>query len=311
MPMTRYRKWLVGAGVAVVAIPLLFWVLVTLILPGVIRDQARSFGEKIGYQIEVGEIDLTPLLLRVRVNDIRLAPTAGDALLKLKQLEVDARFLPLLIGRVSFDRIALDAPEVLFARAAGKDTHWNWLAFVDRVKTLGASEPPKDPEKHSSLRVAIDEFAINGGRVAVRDGQKQAAYDLGPFSIHLTELSNQDEAGHVGGSSLQSKYTLNLGSVKVPLPKEDGVPDRQLVFSKVTATGALVEHADATLRTHVDLMLDEGEIKSSWQMTGEGALSGKISTSTHWKREPTSALDSSSVKSCSPRIRPATSVLEW
>ena len=280
IPITMKRALKI-LGITVLAISLLFWGLTTLILPGVTRDQARSFGEKIGYVIEVGEIDLSPLLLRARLHDLRLAPAAGnangDALLTLKQLEVDARFWPLLIGRVSLERVVLDAPDLLFARAQGD---WNWLALADRINRLTAETPPADPEQHSTLKVAVDAFVVNDGRIAVRDGQKKITYDLGPFSLQLTELSNQDDVGHVGGSSLQSKYTLNLGGVKVPLPKVDGVPDRQLVFSKVTATGQLIENSESALKAALNLTLDDGTINTTWQMVGEGknqgALTGKI-----------------------------------
>lgn len=270
-------------GIAALAISLLFWVLTTLILPGMIRDQARAFGEKIGYIIEVGEIDLSALLLRARLHDLRLAPAGDndkrDALLTFKQLELDASFMPLLIGRVSFERIALDGPEVLLSRGAGVGRHdadWNWQTFANRINQLSAAEQPKDPEAHSALRVSVDTFVINDGKVAVRDGQHKGAYDLGPFSLELTDLSNQDDAGHVGGSSLQSKYTFNLGSVRIPLPKVDGVPDRQLAFTKVMATGQLIENSESTLRVALDLTLDEGEIKSTWQMVDNGALTAMI-----------------------------------
>lgn len=279
MPMTRYRKWLSGVGIVAVAIPLLFWVLVTLLLPGVIRNQAQAFGEKIGYRIEIGEIDLAPLLLRVRINDLGLtpdkSPVQGDALFKLKQLEVDARFMPLLIGQVSLERIALEEPEVMFSRSADKSTKWNWLDFADRVQKVGAQEPSKDPQSHSTLSLAIDQLVINGARVAVRDGQKKAAYDFGPLSVHLTELSNKDDLGHVGGTSLQSKYVVNLGRVQVPLPKVEDVPDRQLTFAKVVAVGQVIENSEAGLRAVLDLTLDEGSLKSSWQMAGN-TLTGKV-----------------------------------
>ena len=254
-----------------------FWVLATLLLPGVIRDQAKHFGDQIGYKIEIGNVDLSPLLLRVRINDIRLASqVGGNALFALKQLEIDARFLPLLAGRLSFERIALDQPEVLFARASGKGAAWNWQILIDRINKWGGSEPPKDKKSPSTLKIGIDDLAINGGRLAVRDASQNAAYDLGPLNLHLSDLSNQDDAGHVGGSSLRSKYTVNLGSVKVPLPKVADVPDRQLVFGKVTATGQLVENSESLLRAALDLTLDEGEIKSVWTMAANGALSGKI-----------------------------------
>ena len=278
--MSRLYKWLIGAGVALLAIPLLFWALVTLIVPGVIRDQVQAFGEKIGYQIEVGDVDLSPLLLRARLNDLRLSPAdaaKADALLTLKQFEVDARFWPLLAGRISLERVALESPEVLFARSGGKgEAAWNWVALVNRVNQLDASEPAKDSEKSGAFKISIDELAINGARVAVRDGQSKAAYDVGPFSLHLNDLRNQDDAGHVGGSSLQSRYTLNLGGVKIPLPKVEGMPDRSLTFKQVSASGQLVGNSESMLRVALDLTLDDGEIKSTWQMNAKGALNGKL-----------------------------------
>ena len=36
-----------------------FWAAATLIVPGLIRDQAKTFGEQIGYRIEIGDIDLS------------------------------------------------------------------------------------------------------------------------------------------------------------------------------------------------------------------------------------------------------------
>ncbi len=261
-------------GALLLLLIILFWALTHLFLAGFVRHQAQAFGEKIGYRIEVGAVDVTPLLLRVRLENIRLVPASGEALFQLKQLEIDARFMPLLFGRVSLERIVFDDPEVLFARTAAKNGAWNWLALADRVSQLGGSEP-NEPEKHASLKLNIDALLVNRAQVAVRDGQKGAAYDLGPLSLHLTDLSNQDEAGHVGGASLQSKYVLNLGGVKIPLPKVAGVPDRQLVFGKVAATGRLVENSSAALRAALDLTLDDGTIKSTWQISDK-ALSGKV-----------------------------------
>lgn len=285
MPIKRALK--IG-GIVLVAIPLLFWGLVTLIVPGVIRDQAKAFGEQIGYRIELGEVELTPLLLRARVRDVRLAPenasadrADSDALFTLKQLEVDARFLPLLIGRLSVQRIVLDEPTVLLARGAVAErnktpTAWNWQTLVSQVQKLSADAPPAKPDEHSSLRMNVDEFTLNAGRIRVRDGQSKVSYELGPFSLRLSDISNQDDTGHVGGSSLSSKYALNLGSVKLPLPHVDGVPDRQLVFDKVTASGSMIENSESVLRAGLELGLDAGTVRSTWQMAANGTLNGKI-----------------------------------
>lgn len=269
----------IGGGVLLL-LTVAFWAAAHLFLGGLIRNQASAFGERVGYRIEVGEVDLSPLLLRVRLNDLRLAPEHGDALFALKQLELNARFLPLLMGRVSIERIGLEEPVLLLERApaAGRSkapAAWNWQVFVDRVQKLSADNETKKDD-HSSIKIRIDEIALNAGKVAVRDGVNKSFLDLGPFSIRLSDLSNTDETGHTGGSSLTSKYVLNLGSVKVPLPHVDGVPDRQLAFGKVVATGQLMGNAHAEQKVALDLRLDEGEIKSTWNISDRGALTGSI-----------------------------------
>ncbi len=261
-----------------------FWGLGHFYLGGFIRDQVSTFGDKIGYEIAIGEVAIEPMVLRARVHDVRIAPKGagdGSSLFTLKQLEVDARFLPLLIGDVSLERVALDTPTVLLSRpAAGgrQAAAWNWQRFVDDVSKATAS-PPEAGAKPSTMKISIDALEVDGARLAVRDAQKKASYDLGPFSLHLTDLRNEDTAGHMGGSSLQSKYTVNLGRVSVPLPKVVGVPDRALTFAKVVASGAMSSDADAALRAALDLKLDDGELQSTWQVGGaseKGALTGKV-----------------------------------
>jgi hypothetical protein len=62
----------------------------------------------------------------------------------------------------------------------------------------------------------------------------------------------------------------------VPLPHVDGLPDRQLAFGKVLATGQLMGNAHAEQKVALDLRLDEGEIKSTWNISDRGALTGSI-----------------------------------
>ncbi|MFZ9646687.1 MAG: DUF748 domain-containing protein, partial [Fluviibacter sp.] len=121
----------------------------------------------------------------------------------------------------------------------------------------------------------MDALLIDGARLAVRDGQKKAAYDLGPFSLHLTELSNHNAAAPKE-PGLSSKYVLNLGRVAIPLPKLPDVPDRQLSFNQVTATGYLIENAASDMKVGLDLGLDDGKITSTWQVSSKGRLSGDI-----------------------------------
>ena len=279
------RKLKVTAVIAtsvVLALVAIFWILASQVLPGVVRDQARQTAEEIGYRFEIGSIEIEPMALRARLNDVLIAPVDAhdsDALLGFKQLEVDARFWPLLKGQVSIERIALEDPLVRFTRQAGSGAQaadWNWLRLVERVKSLVDEPSSAQDDQSSSINVSIDEFVLKEGRVEIRDAQQKASYDFGPLNLNLTELRNQDEHGHVGGSSLYSRYTLNLGRVQIPLPAVEGIPNRTLSFAKVVASGQLLGNSESSLRAVLDLQLDDGALASNWQLDSKGALSGKI-----------------------------------
>lgn len=281
--MTQIKKWLLSLCIPIFLLPLIFWALVKLALPDVIRQQAHDFGTKIGYQIQIGRIESAPLAFRIKLHDLGLLTSQGEALLKLDQLEMDARFLPLLQGDVSLERLALTNPEILLARSPGsgaKDVRWNWQRFVDAVTQSVSTDTAQD-DKSTTMKISVDSLMIEGARLAVHDRQEKAVYDLGPFSLHLTEFNNVDAAGRVGGSALQSKYMVNLGKVVVPLPALPGLPDRALQFDKVVARGGLMSDAEGTLKANLDLALDEGQIKSSWLLNsgndGSSALTGQVS----------------------------------
>ena len=283
--MNRYVKWLLL--IAAVA-PLLCMLLLYIFLPGVILDQAQRLGKKIGYQISIGAIDVNPLLLRLRLHDLSLASQSdkgvdqGEPLLKIDQLDVDARFWPLLVGQLSIEKIELASPEILLSRRSdtelGTKTLWNWQKFFTAFGQLNSVEHTEKKAQESSLSIVVDEVVVNAGRLAIRDGtagKAQLAYDFGPFSLQLTDLSHQT-APEPGETNLSSKYALKLGHVVMPLPKVDGVPDRQLAFDQITATGYLIENSVADLKVGLDLALDDGQIQSIWQLSSHGVSQGDI-----------------------------------
>ncbi len=298
--MGSARTWLalhriLKIGLAVASVLFLCgWLLASFVLPGVVRDQAAAFGTKIGYRIAMGSIDLNPLFLQARIKDLTLTRDtkrqtekgngqnndAGEILFTLKQLDVDARFWPLFAGQLSLEKVLLDTPEVLLARGAsdakGREALWNWQILMAAVAKATVSDvPASDPQ--SSMRVRVDALLIDGARLTIRDAQKKAAYDFGPFSLNLTELSNQN-AAVPEETALSSKYVLNLGRVAIPLPKVVGMPDRQLAFRQVSATGYLIENAASELKVGLDLDLgpDDGKLTSTWQISSKGVMSGKV-----------------------------------
>jgi hypothetical protein len=266
----------------------LFWLLSHLFLGNLIRDEARLFGEKIGYEISVGDIALSPLTLSAQLKNLRITSVSsngasGETLFKLKQLDVDARFIPLLLGRISIEQILFDGPEILLSRSAqttnANSPLWNWQRFLNRVSQIG--DPAEKEVNAASTKFTIDALSVTHARIAVRDGQQKLSYDLGPMSLQLNDLTNHDVTANSSETSISSKYVINLGQVKVPLPKIDGVPDRVLAFDQVKASGHLIENSESVLKLALNLSLDSGEIKSTIEMVGsgknQGALTGKIS----------------------------------
>lgn len=274
--MKRFLKIL---GLLVVALVGLFWAGTHIWVPDLVKAQAAKFGERVGYKISVADVALSPLLLKADVSGIELSTPNGQHLLKLSRLSVDANFWPLLAGKVSLANLSLDEPELVLARAdadsKGKSTPWNWAQFVSAVDQATRSTDTEAAPKSDPVKLAVESLAIRGARLSVRDGTKNTPINLGPMNLTVEGFSNQDAAGEVGG--LRSGYTVNLGAVKIPLPATEGMPSRELVFKQVVASGRADRKAHEALALKLDLGLDDGKIRTEWQINDSKAeINGAI-----------------------------------
>jgi hypothetical protein len=186
----------------------------------------------------------------------------------------------LLQGHISLEQVALSQPEIWLTRSAdGRDnnTQWNWQRFIEAVMRAFSKDASPD-DKPSTLKVGVDHLLIDGAHLSVRDQLDKTGYELGPLTLHLTELSNGDADGRVGGSALQSKFNVKLGQVIFPLPNLPGVPDRSLQFNQMVASGYVSSDSEATIKANLDLTMDEGQVKSTWLLDGERSeLMGEVS----------------------------------
>lgn len=243
-------------GVAGLILALLaIWVLGVSLLPGLVRGELDKYGQSIGYKIEVGDVHLSPLLLKAEATELIISSDKEGELLELKALALDVKFWPLLKGELHFGNITLDSPKISLKQGGGKLASWNWMGFIDAVS--GPTDAPPSTQK-----VAIDTLKIEGAQISVSQGQR--VYKLGPISFSLQDYRNAGEDGKVGG--IASEYVVNLGKVNIPIPTTNSLPVRQLVLNQVTLKGSAHQKANQDYRISLDLLVDTGKLSTRWDI---------------------------------------------
>ncbi len=87
--------------------------------------------------LEKAEIALLPLP-RISLSDVAFAQPDGGVSGRALRLRAQARLLPLLVGRLDFDRIDLVSPQLDLAVAPGSDHPGEWLSRpLDALQKLG------------------------------------------------------------------------------------------------------------------------------------------------------------------------------
>ncbi len=87
--------------------------------------------------LEKAEIALLPLP-RISLSDVGFAQPDGSVSGRALRLRAQARLLPLLVGRLDFDRIDLVSPQLDLAVAPGSDHPGEWLSRpLDALQKLG------------------------------------------------------------------------------------------------------------------------------------------------------------------------------
>ncbi len=104
------------------------------------RHVIRAIESRTGLAVtglEKAEIALLPLP-RISLSDVAFAQPDGGVSGRALRLRAQARLLPLLVGRLDFDRIDLVSPQLDLAVAPGSDHPGEWLSRpLDALQKLG------------------------------------------------------------------------------------------------------------------------------------------------------------------------------
>jgi Domain of Unknown Function (DUF748) len=260
-------------GLALVLVTL-FWVGTHLFAPSFIKKSVTQFGDQIGYDIGYQDLSLSPLRLRIEIDGLYLAKQGDKKLLEFQKLVVSLKWASLAIGELGLDEVILDKPKLLLEKRAAKGkstetTLWNWQEFIHAVEK---NLPPKDPkEAKKPLKISVDKLSVNTASLSLIDTSSNLKEELKPFSIKLLQLANYDKNGVVSGA--RGQYDLNLGSIQLLIP---GI-NKTIAFNQVSIAGGLENPSPGTLGAQLDFKLDEGSLRSHWDLnTVSKAIEGKI-----------------------------------
>jgi len=272
---SKMKVWSIRLGILLMGLLGIFWIASQALVPGLIKKAATQHGAQWGYEITYKNLSLSPLLLRIEVDEFHLNKKGSNELLGFKKLTVALKWTKLMMGELGFDEIILDEPKLLIERVSGKPNGikpanlWNWEEFIQAVEK---NIPPKESAQESKpIKISVNEFLVNAGALSLVDDSTKLKEELKPFSIKLLGVANYDKNGSVSG--VRGQYNFNLGSLQFLVP---GV-NKTIAFKKVVIGGGLDNPSQNHLGLQLDLQLDEGNIQSHWDLnTVSKALEGKI-----------------------------------
>ena len=272
--LTLIKVWCLRiTGLALVLVTL-FWIGTHLFAPSFIKKSVTQFGDQIGYDIGYKDLSLSPLRLRIEIDGLYLAKQGDKKLLEFQKLVVSLKWASLAIGELGLDEVILDKPKLLLEKRAakGKSTEtalWNWQELIRAVEK---NFPPKEAkEVKKPLKISVDQFLVNAASLSLIDASSNLKEELKPFSIKLLQLANYDKNGVVSGA--RGQYDLNLGSIQLLIP---GI-NKTIAFNQVSIAGGLENPNPGSLGAQLDFKLDEGSLRSHWDLnTVSKAIEGKI-----------------------------------
>jgi hypothetical protein len=178
---------LIGVG-AICAILAFAW----LALPWIVQSQAEKFiAERTGHRLSMARPEINPLVLSVRLRELRITDPAGAALLAFDELFFDVSAASLTERALVFDEVSLDGLNGSLIQR--KEGGLNWSPLLD---ALQSKEP--QPESKGLPRLDIRHLRVSGAKMEYTDQRMTPVFvtRVEPFDLELTDLSTlPDDAG--------------------------------------------------------------------------------------------------------------------
>lgn len=174
----RWRRWVAGAAGLLAAYTVAgFW-----LVPLLIKNQVPKFGQTdLARQAAIGEVSFNPYTLRLEAQDLRLAEADGAPLFAIGKLAAVLQWKSLVRRTWSFTEIRITAPGASLTIAPdGKFNLAELLATLERRPHQASTSLP---------RLIVERFALEQGKVEMRDRRAGYVNSFSPIEFALTNFS--------------------------------------------------------------------------------------------------------------------------
>ncbi|HWK52162.1 MAG TPA: AsmA family protein [Steroidobacter sp.] len=195
---------------------------------------------KIEGSLDAHVLSLTP---RASVERLTVGNPPWDAkrpMVRIEQLKVQVKLLPLLTGDIILPRVELVRPDVYLHRDA--QGRANWTFENTRPSNAPAGPPPKLP--------VIRDFLIEDGRLTIRDEILKLKVD-GSVQAHESIAKSQKFAFGIQGKGSINEQPFNLTVGGGPLVNLD--PDQPYPFKLQMRAGDIRVESDGAVKKPFDL----------------------------------------------------------
>lgn len=190
------------------------------------------------------DVDIWSLTPRARIEGLVVGnppwEKAKRPMVRIEQLNVQVKLLPLLIGDVILPRLELVKPEVYLHRDAKGRANW----------TFESTQPSNAPAKEPPELPVVRDFLIQSGKLTVRDEIIKLKIN-GSVQAHETIDKDQPFAFRVRGKGTinDQPFAMNVGGG--PLVNLD--PDEPYPFKLRVTAGDIRVDSDGTVKKPFDL----------------------------------------------------------
>ena len=179
------------------------------------RTLTSTLSERLSLSAQVGDLQLNPFSLSLRVDDLKVDEAEGETLLAFERLFINFQLSSLFRWAWSFDEIHLIRPYAHFERLTETDSNITELA-ARWAATDPAPEPESAAESEAATsipRLVIADLRIVEGQLAVVDQAAGEPFstELAPIDLELADFSTLPDRSGRQQATVRTESGAEIG----------------------------------------------------------------------------------------------------